>query len=171
MPRRWCATCSRFESGGFDMAMPIALALHAASAVVWVGGMFFAYLVLRPAAAALDPPARLALWDRVLARFFAWVWLSVVVLAASGATMVFAGFGGLASLPQYVRAMMALGALMAAIYAWVYFVPWRRFRAAVAGRDWPAGAQQLNRIRRMVGLNLVLGLITVMTAAGGRYAA
>lgn len=151
------------------MAIAIARALHVAFAVLWVGGMFFAYVVLRPAAAALDPPVRLPLWDRVLAGFFGWVWLAVAVLAASGVGMVSAGFGGLAGSPTHVRAMMALGTLMAAIYVWVYFVPWRRFRPAVAGRDWPAGGQQLNRIRRMVGLNLVLGLVTVVIAAGGRY--
>ncbi len=33
----------------------IALTLHILSAVVWVGGMFFALLVLRPASGLLDP--------------------------------------------------------------------------------------------------------------------
>jgi uncharacterized membrane protein len=34
-----------------NLPMGIALALHVLSAVVWVGGMFFAYLCLRPAVA------------------------------------------------------------------------------------------------------------------------
>lgn len=41
-------------------------ALHVLAAVVWVGGMFFAWMVLRPAAVtALEPPARLRLWSAV----------------------------------------------------------------------------------------------------------
>jgi uncharacterized membrane protein len=37
--------------------------LHVLAALVWVGGMFFAWMVLRPAAVkALEGPARLTLW-------------------------------------------------------------------------------------------------------------
>ncbi len=39
------------------------LALHVLAVVIWVGGMFFAYNALRPAAAeVLEPPNRLKLW-------------------------------------------------------------------------------------------------------------
>ena len=50
--------------------MGIALLLHLLAAVVWVGGMFFAYVALRPAAAQLEPPARLTLWVGVFKIFF-----------------------------------------------------------------------------------------------------
>ncbi|MFP6688130.1 MAG: hypothetical protein VCD31_02255 [Alphaproteobacteria bacterium] len=78
------------------MTMAIASALHIIAAVVWVGGMFFAVLVLRPSAGALEPADRLALWGRVFARFFPWVWASIVLLLASGYWMIFAGKGGFA---------------------------------------------------------------------------
>ena len=71
-----------------------ALILHALSAVVWVGGMFFAHQVLRPAAAALDPGPRLLLWSRVLGRFFAWVIAAIVLLLASGYVLVIVVLGG-----------------------------------------------------------------------------
>ncbi|MGN5479437.1 hypothetical protein ACTMU2_28655 [Cupriavidus basilensis] len=55
--------------------LPILLFLHVTAAVVWVGGMFFAYLCLRPVAGqVLDPPSRLQLWRGVFDRFFRWVW-------------------------------------------------------------------------------------------------
>ena len=42
--------------------MSVSIALHLVAAVIWVGGMFFAYMALRPAAATvLEPPARLQL--------------------------------------------------------------------------------------------------------------
>lgn len=42
--------------------MSAMVTLHVLSVVIWVGGMFFAYMVLRPVAAAqLEPPVRLTL--------------------------------------------------------------------------------------------------------------
>ena len=60
--------------------MATAISLHVLAAIVWIGGMFFALLVLRPSAGPLEPPDRLALWRRVFARFFAWVWISLALL-------------------------------------------------------------------------------------------
>ena len=74
--------------------MSLAVALHALAAVIWVGGMFFAYVVLRPSVAELAAPERLLLWRRVLGRFFTWVLGCIAVLLLSGYHMVFAGFGG-----------------------------------------------------------------------------
>jgi len=151
--------------------MSLLFTLHVLGAVVWVGGMFFAYLVLRPAAGILDSAIRFPLWQRVLGRFFGWVWASAVVQVATGFTMVlvFYGLGGLAAMPAHVHLMLAGGSVMAAIFVWVFFVPWRRFRATVAVQDWQASGQSLNLIRRLVGANLVLGLGVVVVAAGGRY--
>ncbi len=59
--------------------------LHLLAALAWVGGMFFAWMILRPAAVAvLQPPERLRLWLDVFLRFFAWVWAAVLVLPISG---------------------------------------------------------------------------------------
>ena len=70
--------------------MKIALLFHVLEIVVWVGGMFFAYLALRPAAALLlEPPQRLALWQDTLRRFFNWVWLAIAFVLGSGLWMFF----------------------------------------------------------------------------------
>jgi uncharacterized membrane protein len=149
--------------------MAVGIALHTLTAVVWVGGMFFAYLVLRPSAGALEPAIRLQLWERVFSRFFPWVWLSIAVLLASGFSMIVMGLGGFRAVGIYVDAMMALGIVMIAIYAHLYFAPWKRFRRAVAAGDWAGAAKQLGQIRRIVAVNLALGLTTVLVGAGGRY--
>ncbi len=83
--------------------MIIGLAFHIVAAVIWVGGMFFAYVVLRPGMSPLEPAIRLPLWHRVFSRFFLWVWLSIAVLLASGFAMVFLGFGGFATVGAYRR--------------------------------------------------------------------
>src|SRR5690606_1619191 len=57
------------------LSMAVPLVLHILAAVIWVGGMFFAYMALRPAmGATLDPESRPRLWLHTLDRFFRWVW-------------------------------------------------------------------------------------------------
>ena len=148
----------------------VAIALHALGAVIWVGGMAFAYAFLRPAAGrALEGPQRLTLWREVFRRFFPIVWISVAVLLASGYYMVFATFGGFAGAGMHVHVMHGLGLLMTALYAHVFFAPWRRLRRAVDAADFSRGPAELDRIRRFVALNLVLGLIVVVIGASGRF--
>jgi uncharacterized membrane protein len=149
--------------------MSLGLAFHILAAVIWVGGMFFAHMVLRPSAGALDAQTRLALWERVLGRFFGWVWLSIAALLVSGFAMVMIGFGGFAALAHYINAMMAAGILMMMIFAHVYFGPWKRFRRAVAAADWAVAERNIKQIRLLVMINLLLGLVTVVVGASGRY--
>jgi uncharacterized membrane protein len=150
-------------------AATAALILHILSAVIWVGGMFFAHQVLRPAAAPLEPGPRLLLWRRVLGRFFAWVAVAVALLLLTGFWMVFAVFGGFAGIGLYIHLMMGLGILMVLLFLHLLFAPWRRFRAAVARQDWAEGGRQLGQIRMLVTINLVLGLVTVAIGGSGRY--
>lgn len=141
--------------------MKLLYMLHVLSTVVWVGGMFFAYLCLRPVAAStLEPPQRLALWSGVFERFFPWVWLSVILLLVTGHGII-QQMGGLAGLPLHIHVMLGIGYVMAAIFVYLYFVPYPRLRRAVAGQDWKAGGADLNRIRILVGTNLALGLANI----------
>jgi uncharacterized membrane protein len=149
--------------------MAFGIAIHALAAVIWVGGMFFAYMVLRPSAGPLEAPLRLKLWERVFSRFFPWVWTSVAALLASGLGMIFWGYGGFAAAGTYVHVMLGIGLLMMAIYAHLYFVPWRRLRRAVAVENWAQAGAQLGVIRRIVAVNLTLGLVTVAIGASGRF--
>ncbi|HEY3911379.1 MAG TPA: CopD family protein [Stellaceae bacterium] len=147
----------------------IALIAHILAAVVWVGGMFFAHQVLRPAATALDPALRLTLWSRVLGRFFGWVFVAIVLLLASGFGMVFGLYGGFTGIGLYIQLMMGLGILMMLLFLHLYFAPWRRFRAAVARQNWAEGGRQLAQIRILVTVNLLIGLIVVAIGGSGRY--
>jgi uncharacterized membrane protein len=135
---------------------------HVLATVVWVGGMFFAHQCLRPVALVrLEPPQRLVLWNGVFNRFFPWVWLSVVLLLLSGQAII-AQMGGMAAVPVHIHVMAGIGYVMAAIFAYLYFVPYASLRRAVSGEDWQAAAAALNRIRRLVGTNLALGLLNIV---------
>jgi uncharacterized membrane protein len=147
----------------------IALILHIFSAVVWVGGMFFALLVLRPATAVLEPGARLDLWLRVFERFFVWVFAAIVLLLASGYAMIFGVYAGFRGIGLHIHIMQAVGIVMMLLFFHLYFAPWRRFKTALTRQDQAAAASQLGQIRAIVTINLLLGLVTVAVGSSGRY--
>jgi uncharacterized membrane protein len=146
-----------------------ALILHVLSAVIWVGGMFFALAVLRPASGPLDAPARLGLWLRVFDRFFAWVFAAIGMLLLSGFAMIISVLGGFAGVRLYVNLMMAIGVVMVLLFLHLFFAPWKRFRAAMTAGDNAAAAAQLNQIRIIVTINLILGLVAAAIGSSGRY--
>jgi uncharacterized membrane protein len=141
--------------------------LHVLGIVVWVGGMFFAYMALRPAAASvLEPPQRLTLWAGVFDKFFPWVWVSVVLILLSGLHMLMV-FGGVAA-PHYALTMLALGIVMMLIFGHVFFSPYKKLKRAVAAQEWKAGGAALAQIRLLIGINLSLGLLTIAVVFLGR---
>lgn len=148
--------------------MGIAIALHLLSAVIWVGGMFFAYMALRPVAASLlEPPLRLPLWSQTFKRFFPWVWIAVVLLPVTGVGII--KMGGASAQQLYVQLMMGLGTLMILLFMHVYFAPYRRLNQAIAKQDWKDAGQRLALIRKIIGTNLMLGLVVVAIASSGKY--
>ena len=149
--------------------MAMLVALHALAAVAWVGGMFFAYMCLRPAAGPLEPRLRLALWQRVFGRFFPWVWASIAVLLASGYAILFLHFGGFKGAGLHIHVMQATGILMMLLFLHLFFAPWRRFSRAVEAGQFDSAAHSLNQMRRIVAINLVLGIITIAAGASGRF--
>jgi uncharacterized membrane protein len=147
--------------------MTLSLFLHVLSVVVWVGGMFFAYMALRPVAASvLEPPQRLTLWAGVFGKFFPWVWAAVVLILLSGLHMLMV-FGGMAA-PHYALTMLVLGVVMMAIFAHVFFAPYKKLKRAVGEQNWKAGGAALAQIRMLIGINLSLGLLTIAVVFLGR---
>ena len=143
------------------------LFVHLASAVVWLGGMVFAHFALRPAAMQLlEPPARLPLMTLALGRFFRLVAVAVVAILLSGWLLI--ARVGLAQAPVGWHLMLAIGVLMALVFAFIYVRLYPALRAAVAAKQWAAGASVLNRIRGLVFVNLCLGFLAVAAAAYAR---
>jgi uncharacterized membrane protein len=127
---------------------------------VWVGGMAFAYIVLRPGMAVLEPPQRIALHSQVFRRFFLIIWHAMPLILLTGFIMIFAVFGGMASVAWPVHVMLLLGLVMSAIFLVIFFGPYRTFRAS-------PGPVPLDAIRKLIGLNLALGVVTIAIAAFG----
>jgi len=149
--------------------MSVATVFHVLSAIIWVGGMFFAYLVLRPVAATqLEPAIRLNLWRSVFKKFFIWVWHAIAFLWLSGFWMIYIK-QGFANVGNHVHAMMGVGTLMTIVFIYVVFVPYKKLITAVQQENWSAGAKALAQIRLMIAINLLLGLLASGLGAGGQY--
>ncbi|MFS0828234.1 CopD family protein [Pseudomonas phoenicis] len=148
------------------LVLALPYTLHVLAALIWVGGMFFAWLVLRPAlAAALDGPSRLKVWVEVFPRFFGWVWVAIASLAISGVIMLHQRFTGFETAPRYVQWMIGGGIVMVALFLRVQALLLPQLHTAVQKEDWAEGARVMNGIRRMVGCNLLLGLAVVALAS------
>lgn len=141
--------------------------IHLLSVVIWVGGMFFAYMVLRPAAVeVLQPPERLRLWDNVFHRFFNWVWGAIGLILVTGFYMIYL-YGGMAHAPHFVHIMLLLGLAMTGVYVYVFFACYVPFNLHVAKERWKEAGEILGKIRKLVGFNLLLGLSTIAVAVIG----
>ncbi|MBF0127226.1 MAG: hypothetical protein HQM02_08435 [Magnetococcales bacterium] len=149
--------------------MAFAITLHFLAAVVWVGGMFFALLILRPASLDLDLPTRVGLWARVLRRFVPVVWGAVLLLPATGYWMIGHALGGLAGAGHHVLIMQILGWTMILLFLllfWRGFLPMRRMARELLI---PEAGLYIERIRAIIQINLVLGIIVICVATAGRF--
>ncbi len=151
------------------LGLVLLLAVHIVAAVFWVGGMAFAYTILRPAAGPMEPPVRLSMWRRVFASFLPWVGVAIVALLVSGFWMIFILFGSMAAAPTYVNTMLGLGIVMMLIYLHLTFAPYKRLRRAVDSGAWPEAGKALHQIRMMVGINTIIGAIVIIVGGTGRY--
>ena len=141
--------------------------LHTLAAVVWVGGMFFAYMALRPSMAGLSPEDALPLWRRTLQKFLRWVLGTVVVLWATGIYMMFFVLSGFGSAGAHVDTMFTLALVMTGLFFYLNHGPFRTFKYAADARDFETAGKVLQTVRKIVATNLVLGILTIVIAAWG----
>ncbi|WP_285413733.1 CopD family protein [Variovorax sp. efr-133-TYG-130] len=150
------------------MSYVIALFIHLLCAAFWVGGMATMHFAVRPSAVAtLEPPLRLRMLAATLRRFFVGVDASVTLLFASGVGMIMAA-GGFRGLHWRIEAMMSIAIVMAAIYVYIRASVFRALRRAVEESAWPVAAARLDTVRKLVTLNLVLGVVVFAVATIGR---
>ena len=147
----------------------IIIGLHLLGAIVWVGGMFFSVVILRPAVSGFAAPERLALWRAVLPGLFRWAALAALLLLTTGMVALDLYHGGLMGGGLHVVLMMLFGLVMVALYLYVLLLPWRGFKKALAASDLANAANRLDHIRRVVTVNLGLGLVTAFIGAAGTF--
>ena len=144
----------------------ILLAFHLLSAVIWVGGMFFAYMIVRPAAGnVLEAPERLRLWSKIFKSFLPRAWISAALLFSTGAVLL-----SVYSLKgAHVIIMSALAVAMLLILGHVTFAPAKRLHKFVAEANFEEAAAQLDQIRKLIGINTLIGLVIIVIASAGKF--
>ncbi|MDP1953630.1 MAG: CopD family protein [Polaromonas sp.] len=152
------------------MIYAILKTIHVLSIVVWIGGMVFAHLFLRPAVAQLEAPVRLKLMHDILGRFFHAVLVASLLTLASGIWMLgrvakqVVQSGGSFEMPLAWTVMAVLGVAMVAIFMHIRFVLFKRLSRAVATSEWTAGGAALTQIRRWVSINLGMGVLVLVVS-------
>ncbi len=149
--------------------MIVAAALHILAALIWVGGLFFILMILRPASIRVEPSQRFRLFDKVFSRYFPWVWAAIAVLLITGYWMLYARLGGFSEAGLHVHVMQGLGIVMMLIFGHLYYAPYKHFRTAVGEANWAKTNYQANRMRRALRWNLLLGLVVFIVAVTGRH--
>lgn len=142
--------------------------LHLIAAVVWLGGMTFMLLALRPAVlATMEPQPRARLMADVWGRFFPVVLGAVVVLFATGSNLYTSAFRamkaatGSGSVPLGWNLMLVGGLVMMLIFGHIFFAGFRKFKRSVAQEDWGVAAAAAAQIHRLMVVNFVLGWFIV----------
>ena len=147
----------------------VLITLHLLASVIWVGGMFFAYVALRPTAAQLlEPQQRLPLWAGTFRRFFRWVWAVVIILPTTGILLISQALGGMENAGTHVHAMLLTGSIMILLFIFLYFSPYQKLLKLCSDQNFKEAAKSLNTIRKIIIINLSLGIITVIIVGLGR---
>ncbi len=151
------------------MSFAIAIALHLLSAIIWIGGMFFAYVCLRPSLPeVLEPPQAARVLNASLGRFFRWVWVAAIVLLLTGFYMAFKRYG-FGIWPGWLYTMTGVGIIMMLLFGHIYFAPYRRLKRSLKAGEPAATGKAIAQIRSIVAINLCLGVIVALAASAGRY--
>lgn len=148
----------------------LAQGLHAVAATLWIGGIFFAFIALRPAAQeVLQPRERLHLWRVAYRKFFRLVWLLITILLATGYYQLFSQFGGFANSQPYLHLMHTIGLIMVVIFCYLYFSLYGRLCCLVDTEDISGASDTLKKMRPVMATNLFLGIVITAVGVCGPY--
>ncbi|BBN60354.1 CopD family protein [Hydrogenovibrio marinus] len=143
---------------------------HLLAAILWVGGIFLVYKVFRPVAMQLEPSQRLTMFLGIFNKFFPWVWGFIFVLIVSGYADWILRLGGFNSTQLYVVAMEVIGWIMIILFAWLYFVFFKRFKKYVEEENFAEAGKVLNtKMRPIIVTNLWLGILEAFIGVSGAY--
>lgn len=147
------------------------LALHLIGATLWVGGMGFAIMALRPSLAVIEPAARAALMAETHRRFLRIVWAMMPLVLLTGYAMLFGVLGGFRGVGWPVHAMHLVGLVMGGIFLVIWFGPFQAMRRAMAAGDVGAAMAANDRIRKLVSVNFSLGVLSLVLGGAARFGA
>uniref|UniRef100_A0A7C2ZI48 Copper resistance protein D domain-containing protein n=1 Tax=Hydrogenobacter sp. TaxID=2152829 RepID=A0A7C2ZI48_9AQUI len=124
------------------------LFLHLFFAIVWVGGMVYSLLFLRPSLREIaQEEQRGKFLKQVFSKFFLAVWLSIIVLFLTGMSL-WHGYRKDFSDNSLFHIKLFLFGLMVIIFTYIYFFLFRR--------------NKLSHIPNLIGVNLLLSILILL---------
>ncbi len=142
--------------------------IHLIAGILWMGGMAFMLLALRPAVLAqMEPQPRARLMGEVWRRFFAIVLLAIVALFVTGGSLYGGAFRaareatGVGSVPLGWNLMLGMGVLTMLIFGHIDCAGFKKFQRAVAAGEWPLAAKAAAQIHTLVVANFILGWLAI----------
>ena len=148
----------------------LAQGLHAVAATLWIGGIFFAFMALRPAAQEiLQPRERLHLWQVAYRKFFRLVWLLITILIATGYYQLFFRFGGFVNSQPYLHLMHTIRLIMIVAFCYLYFSLYGKLCRLIDTEDISAASDTLKKMRPVMATNLFLGIVVTVVGVCGPY--
>ena len=144
--------------------MSVVAAIHVLAATIVAGGLFFACIIMRPAAGSVDPGVRLPLWRRTFQRFFLWYAGAILAMNATGYLLAI-GSGTTPTLELHLK--HAFGWILLLLVTYIYVVPFRRMEIAMGQGERPRAAQHLRHAHRILYLALAFALLAMAFGAEG----
>ncbi len=140
---------------------PVLYWLHILAAVVWIGGMAFNLLVVRPSMSAVEPSQRIKLAVAILKRFILFVWASIGLLIVTGISMALPKFSLTTAYGITLLFKIAIVGMMILIVIFIryFFLPKLEFLIAQSSPD---VSKTMGQIAALVKLNLVLGIFVLL---------
>ncbi len=124
------------------------LFFHILFTIVWIGGMVYSLLFLKPSLKEVLPEEkRENLLKSVFSKFFAAVWLSIGVIFVTGMGLWHGYRRDFSENTLFHVKLFAFG-LMIAIFFYIYFFLFRRNKMA--------------SIPNLIGINLILGILILL---------
>lgn len=124
------------------------LFLHIFFAMVWIGGMAYSLLFLKPSLKEiLQEEQKQRFLNSVFSRFFLGVWLSIIVLFITGMGL-WHGYRKDFSENLLFHLKLFLFALMTMVFIYIYFFLFRRGK--------------ISQVPNLVAVNLFLGILVLM---------
>jgi uncharacterized membrane protein len=149
-----------------NLSLAIPMALHQIAVIIWIGGMFFAHVALRPTIKrSLEPPERIQVALGVFRRFFPWVWACIAVLWISGVWAAIVKFPS--GVPLSVHLMMGMALIMTLVFVFLVVFPYRKMKVAVDYENWRWASAKFAAMRKLMAFNLLLGMLTAVIAVAG----
>lgn len=145
----------------FPPLAAIADAAHQIGFVILLGGIFFMLFALRPASRDLDTgEERILVYFRYYKSLLRWIWFALLLLWVSGVSKILAM--DIQHLPLKVGLMAGAGAVMTVLTLLAHFAVYYEMDEAIYAAHWPRAARRGSRLRKIMALNLLIGLMLIV---------